>query len=70
MRSIPGEVCTPNISTAERRKRLLGGVIALLLGLGVLAALLLLGVNRWWRVGLFPLFMGAASGYFQWRDQT
>jgi hypothetical protein len=28
------------------------------------------GVSRWWRLPLSFLFMGAASGFFQWRDKT
>jgi hypothetical protein len=92
---ITGEVCIPNISTAERRKRLASGVVmfiislvilAALMALGasrwwrllvmfiislvILAALMALGASRWWRLLLLPLFMGASSGFFQWRDKT
>lgn len=63
-------MCIPNINAAERRKRLRFGLIALVLALIILAALITLNVNPWWRLALFPLFMGAASGYFQWRDRT
>jgi len=65
-----GEVCIPNINTAERRKRLVAGLIQLLLSLVILAVLLAFGVSRWWRLALLPLFMGASSGFFQWRDKT
>jgi hypothetical protein len=65
-----GAVCTPNINTAERRKRLAFGVVALLVSLVILAVLLAFGVSRWWRLALLPFFAGAASGYFQWRDHT
>jgi hypothetical protein len=64
------DACIPNISPVERRKRLLGGVVAFLIALAVLGTLMLTGVSRWWRIALFPLFMGAASGFFQWRDKT
>lgn len=65
-----GEVCIPNISTAERRGRLISGIVALVVGIGVLVAMLLTGISPWWRLLLFFPFAGAASGYFQWRDKT
>ena len=65
-----GEVCIPNINTAERRKRLIFGVVMLVISLVVLAAMMAAGISRWWRLPLFLLFMAAASGYFQWRDYT
>jgi hypothetical protein len=68
--SVTHEQCIPNISPAERRKRLMGGVVTLVLSLAVLAALIAVGADRWWRMALFPLFAGAATGYFQWRDKT
>ena len=68
--STSGAVCTPNINTAERRKRLAFGLIELLVSLAILAVLLAFGVNRWWRLALLPFFAGAASGFFQWRDHT
>jgi prepilin-type N-terminal cleavage/methylation domain-containing protein len=65
-----GAVCIPNISTAERRKRLAFGLVELLVSLIILAVLLAFGVSRWWRLALLPFFSGAASGFFQWRDHT
>jgi len=65
-----GDVCTPNISIKERRKRLLSGVVMLVLSLVGLIVMLAAGMNHWWRFLLFPLFAGAASGFFQWRDKT
>ena len=64
------EACIPNISLPERRKRLIGGVIQLGITLAILAALIANGVDRWWRLPLGLLFWAAASGFFQWRDQT
>jgi hypothetical protein len=64
------ELCIPNINQVERRKRLAAGVIQFLVSLGILAALLVFGLSRWWRLLLLPLFMGAISGFFQWRDKT
>jgi len=65
-----GKACTPNISTAERRKRLAFGVMMFLLALAALAILVFSGVSHWWRLALYPLFIGATSGFFQWRDKT
>ncbi len=65
-----GEVCLPNISRRERRKRLVSGIVAFGLALGVLAVLIASGASTWWRLLLFPLFAAAASGFFQWRDKT
>lgn len=65
-----GEVCISNISPAERRKRLLLGVVGVVIALVVLAVLLASGADRLWRLPLFLLFFGAANGYFQWRDKT
>jgi len=70
MRTEISEVCIPNISTEERRKRLKGGLIMLVVGLAILTALVVTGVNPWWRLALFPFFAAAASGFFQWRDKT
>lgn len=66
----PGEICIANIGPRERRKRLLGGVVAFGAALVALAVLLLLGWDRPWRLALLPLFWGAASGFFQWREKT
>ncbi len=64
------EVCVPNISQHERRKRLAGGTILFVISLAVLAALISTGADRGWRLTLLLLFWGAASGFFQWRDKT
>jgi hypothetical protein len=63
-------VCIANISPSERRKRLVAGMIQLGVALLILAALLVMGLDRWWRLVLFLPFWGAASGFFQWRDKT
>lgn len=64
------QICIPNINRAERRKRLTGGIVMFILSLIILGVLLALGAARWWRLGLFPLLWGAASGFFQWREKT
>jgi hypothetical protein len=65
-----GGMCIPNISPLEQRRRLMGGVIQFAFGLAVLTALIMRGLNRWWRLPLFLSFWGAAAGFFQWRDKT
>jgi hypothetical protein len=70
MSSETGDVCIPNISVKERRKRLLSGLVILVPGLVILIILLATGISPWWRLGLLPFFAGAASGFFQWRDKT
>jgi len=62
--------CIPNISKAERRKRLTFGIIGLVFSLGVLAVLIATGADRAWRVVMLPLFWGATTGFFQWWDKT
>jgi hypothetical protein len=66
-----GERCTAtNISAAERRARLISGVIGAALGATILAVMLAVGAGRLWRLALLPVWWGAANGYFQWRDKT
>jgi len=65
-----GAVCLPNISTPERRRRLVAGIVQFAIGLVILPVLVGVGANRWWRLALFPLFAGGAFGYFQWQDRT
>ena len=64
------EVCIANISTDERRKRLLFGLVSLLAGLALLVLMIALGWHRLYRLALLPLFLGATYGYFQWREKT
>ncbi len=65
-----GPTCIANISPRERRRRLAFGVVALAAGLAVLVVLMVAGADRWWRLPLILLYFPAATGYFQWRDQT
>ena len=65
-----GEVCIANISPAERRIRLRFGMVQLAISLVILVALLLFGVNPFWRLLLFFPFSAAATGYFQAKDKT
>jgi predicted CDP-diglyceride synthetase/phosphatidate cytidylyltransferase len=65
-----GDACVPNISPRERLKRLIGGLIPFVISLAILTWLISINANRLWRLPLFLLFVGAASGLFQWRDKT
>lgn len=65
-----GDVCIPNISPVEQRKRLIGGVLGFIVGIAVLAVLINTGAARTWRLALFPLWIGATIGYFQALEKT
>mgnify|MGYP001067892289 CR=1 FL=1 len=65
-----GEVCIANISPSERRKRFLVGVVQLIVGVSLLAALLYIDAPRWMRLVLFIVFWSSAVGFFQWSDKT
>ncbi len=59
-----------NIGPRESRKRLFMGSLMLVVGIGLAAALISVGVDRWWRVFLFfPFWMGAL-GLFQAQEKT
>ena len=59
-----------NIGTAERRKRLVFGIVAF--GAGVVIAVLLVVARAplVWRLPLFLVFYAGALGFFQARDKT
>jgi hypothetical protein len=65
-----GEVCIPNISPQERRKRLRFAILQFAVSIVLLGALLAFGVNPLWRLPLFFLFSAATTSYFQARDKT
>lgn len=60
-------VCPPNIGSAERRKRLIVGVVALCVCVAAALLLSLGGAPRYWRLLLFLPFWTAAIGIFQAR---
>lgn len=66
----PADVCVANISPKERRKRMQFGLMQIVFGLVIFAALLLLGADKTWRLPLFFLFAAGASSIFQARDKT
>ncbi len=65
-----GEVCIANISPAERRKRLLSGIIPFVIAAALLVWLIAINANLLWRLPLFLPFFVAGIGFFQWRDKT
>jgi fatty acid desaturase len=64
------DICIPNINLQQRRRRLAFGIVAFALALALLVLLLLLQLSPWWRLLLLPVFWGATTGYFQWKDKT
>jgi hypothetical protein len=62
--------CIPNINAAQRRMRLISGIIMLVTGLVILLVMAALNLDPLWRLALYPIFVGAATGYFQWREKT
>lgn len=65
-----GEVCIPNISPKERKKRERFAISYFIFTLAVLGALVILDVNPLWRVLLFFMFSAATTSYFQSLDKT
>ena len=66
----PTTVCIPNIGPRERRRRLVFGILALGLSAVLLTMLLVLGADRWLRLGLFGPLWGAALGVIQATEKT
>jgi len=65
-----GQVCIANINASGRRRRLIISLIVFGVGLAVLAVMMLAGVDHRWRLGLFFIFAGAATSFFEWHDKT
>jgi len=59
-----------NIGTKGRWDRFVMGLAVLVLGLGLTAAMIFAGLDRWWRMALFLPFWVAALGFFQAREKT
>ena len=66
----PAEVCIANISPTERRKRLNFAIVQFVIAVAILAALLIFGADKLWRLPLYFFFAAAATSFFQWRDKT
>jgi len=65
-----GEVCIPNISPIERKKRVRFAIRQLVTTLVVLGVLIWLDVNPLWRLLLFFMFSAATTSYIQALDKT
>lgn len=65
-----GDACVPNISPAERQKRMNFGVVQLVITFGVLAVMLYFGVDKLWRLPLFVMFASGSVSIFQALDKT
>lgn len=65
-----GDVCIPNISPKERKKRERFAIRYFVFTLVVLGALLAFDVNPLWRLPLFFMFSAATASYFQSLDKT
>lgn len=65
-----GEVCIPNISPKERKKRVQFAVRYFLFTLVVLIMLIAFDVNPLWRLPLFFMFSAATTSYIQALEKT
>lgn len=65
-----GEVCIPNISPKERKKRVQFAIHYFVFTLIVLGMLVALDVNPLWRLPLFFMFSAATTSYIQALDKT
>jgi hypothetical protein len=65
-----GEVCIPNISPLERRKRLRFAAQQFVITLVILAVMVTLHLNPLWRLFLQFLFSASTVSYFQAHDKT
>ena len=66
----PGDACVPNISPAERKKRMDFGILQLVITFGIFAIMLVFGVDKLWRLPLFAMFSSGAVSIFQALDKT
>ena len=65
-----GEVCIPNISPKERKKRVQFAVRYFLFTLVVLAMLIAFDVNPLWRLPLLFMFSVSTTSYLQALEKT
>ena len=65
-----GEVCIPNISPKERKKRVQFAIRYFLFTLIVLGMLIAFDVHPLWRLILFFMFSAATTSYIQALDKT
>jgi lysophospholipid acyltransferase (LPLAT)-like uncharacterized protein len=62
--------CSMNIGPRGRRRRMGFGVVTLAVTAGIAVALVVMHVDRWWRLALFLPYVSAATGFFQAREKT
>jgi hypothetical protein len=65
-----GSACIPNIGPRQRRQRIIGGVLGLVVAFALAALLLSLGVARPYRLAVFLPFFAGTTGLFQAREKT
>jgi uncharacterized membrane protein len=65
-----GSVCIPNIGPRQRRQRIIGGIVGLVIAVGVAGVLLAMGVSRPVRLAVFVPFFAGTTGLFQAREKT
>lgn len=65
-----GDACIPNISPAERKKRMRFGIIQVVITFIIFAAMLTFGADKLWRLPLFAMFSSGAVSIFQALDKT
>ena len=65
-----GEVCIPNISPKERRRRVQFAIRYFFFTLVVLGMLIAFDVNPLWRLPLFFMFSAATTSYIQALEKT
>jgi hypothetical protein len=62
------EVCNIGVRGQQQRRRF--GVLALAIGVGLAVALVLLEVDRPWRLVVFLPLLAGGTGVFQAREKT
>jgi hypothetical protein len=67
---VADNVLVPNIGPGERRKRLLSGVVAFVVGIVGLVLFVVFSADRWWRLALILPFWVGGIGFFQHREKT
>jgi len=59
-----------NLGRREQQKRLVFGLVMLVVAVGLTVVLIATGANRWWRLIVFLPFALAGHGLFQAREKT
>ena len=59
-----------NLGRREQQKRLVFGIVMLIVAVALTVVLVRTGANRWWRLIVFLPFALAGHGLFQAREKT